>query len=128
MMPKILVVDDEAPIRRLLQMTFEDFEDQGVEILVAKNGQDALAIIEQEKPDLVCLDVMLPGMNGFEVCDTVKNKLGLTDVTIILLTAKGQEVDRLMGEKVGADLYITKPFDPDVLLKLVSEILGLDMG
>jgi CheY-like chemotaxis protein len=94
-MPKILVVDNEAPIRRLLQMTFEDLEDEGVEILVAENGQDALAIIKQEKPDLVCLDVMMPGMNGFEVCDAVKNKLGLKNVTIILLTAKGQEVDRL---------------------------------
>jgi DNA-binding response OmpR family regulator len=124
-MPKILVVDNEAPIRRLLQMTFEDLEDEGVEILVAENGQDALAIIKQEKPDLVCLDVMMPGMNGFEVCDAVKNKLGLKNVTIILLTAKGQEVDRLKGEDVGADLYITKPFDPDALYETAVKILGI---
>jgi DNA-binding response OmpR family regulator len=126
-MPKILVVDNEAPIRRLLQMTFEDLEDEGVEILVAENGQDALAIIKQEKPDLVCLDVMMPGMNGFEVCDAVKNKLGLKNVTIILLTAKGQEVDRLKGEDVGADLYITKPSDPDALYETAVKILVLDL-
>jgi DNA-binding response OmpR family regulator len=126
-MPKILVVDNEAPIRRLLQMTFEDLEDEGVEILVAENGQDALAIIKQEKPDLVCLDVMMPGMNGFEVCDAVKNKLGMKNVTIIMLTAKGQEVDRLKGEDVGADLYITKPFDPDALYETAVKILGLDL-
>ena len=128
MMPKIVVVDDEAPIRRLLQMTLEDFEDAGVEILVADNGQEALELIEKEKPSLVFLDVMMPGINGFEVCDMVKHKLGMQEVTIILLTAKGQEVDRQRGEEVGADLYITKPFDPDALVATAAEILGMNMN
>jgi DNA-binding response OmpR family regulator len=71
---------------------------------------------------------MMPEMSGFDVCDTVKNKLGLKNVTIILLTAKGQESDRHRGEEVGADLYLTKPFDPDELLDKAAEILGLDIN
>jgi DNA-binding response OmpR family regulator len=128
MTSKILMVDDEAPIRRLLQMTLEDFEDEGVELLVAENGQDALATIEKERPNLVFLDVMMPGMNGFEVCESVKHKLGLSEVIIILLTAKGQEIDRRRGEEAGADMYITKPFDPDNLYETAARILKLDMG
>lgn len=128
MTSKILMVDDEAPIRRLLQMTLEDFEDEGVELLVAENGKDALEMIIAEEPDLVFLDVMMPGMNGFEVCDTVKHKLGLTNVSIILLTAKGQEIDRTKGVEVGADLYITKPFDPDELIETAAKILKLNIA
>lgn len=127
MTSKILMVDDEAPIRRLLQMTLEDFEDEGVELLVAENGQEALETIEKERPNLVFLDVMMPGMNGFEVCEAVKHKLGMDDVTIILLTAKGQEIDRRRGEAVGADMYITKPFDPDELYETAARVLDLDI-
>jgi two-component system alkaline phosphatase synthesis response regulator PhoP len=126
MTDKILIVDDEAPIRRLLLLTLEDLEDEGIEILVAEDGNKALELIKEENPALVLLDVMMPGMNGFEVCDTIKNKLGMTGVIIILLTAKGQEVDRRRGEEVGANQYITKPFDPDDLLTQVASLLGLD--
>jgi len=124
---KILIVDDEVPLRRLLQQSLEDLEDEGVELLLAGDGATALEIIKNELPRLVFLDVMMPEMNGFEVCDSVKNKLGLKDVTIILLTAKGQESDRQLGQEVGADLYLTKPFDPDELLDKATKILGLNV-
>ena len=126
MTDKILIVDDEAPIRRLLMLTLEDLEDEGIEILVAEDGHKALELIKEENPALVLLDVMMPGVNGFEVCDTIKNKLGMAEVIVILLTAKGQEVDRRRGEEVGANQYITKPFDPDDLFTQVVSLLGLD--
>lgn len=123
--PKILIVDDEPHIRLLIEQTLEDLEDQGVELLLATNGEEALGIIQAERPPLVFLDVMMPKMNGFEVCHTVKREWGLQDVTIVMLTAKGQESDRQKGEAVGADTYVTKPFDPDELLELTEQILGL---
>ena len=74
---------------------------------------------------MVFLDVMMPKMNGMEVCRKVKKELALNDVFIVLLTAKGQELDRQKGQEVGADLYMTKPFDPEVILQKAKEILGL---
>jgi len=125
MEPRILIVDDEAHIRRLLERTLMDLEEEGVEILVADNGEDALAVIQDERPNLVFLDVMMPKMNGFDVCDTVKHAFGLNDVYIVMLTAKGQEFDRAHGEQVGADVYLTKPFDPDEVFDLARQVLGL---
>src|SRR3989304_6821837 len=108
-MPKILIVDDEAYIRLLIEQALEDLEDQGVELLTANDGEEALETIKTEKPELVFLDVMMPNMNGFDVCHAVKYELGLNDVTIVMLTAKGQEFDRHKGEAAGADMYITQP-------------------
>ena len=122
---KILIVDDEPHLRMLIQQTLEDLEDEGVELLLATNGEEALATIQAELPNLVFLDVMMPKKNGFDVCQAVKKELGLTQVHIILLTAKGQEFDRLRGEEVGADKYMTKPFDPDALMAQARAILGL---
>lgn len=122
---KILIVDDEAHIRMLIGQTLEELEDEGVEFLTAENGEIALEIIHQEKPQLVFLDVMMPKMNGMEVCRRVKKELQMNEVFIILLTAKGQELDRLKGQEVGADVYMTKPFDPEVLLSKAKEILKL---
>ncbi|MBI1879515.1 MAG: response regulator [Chloroflexi bacterium] len=122
---KILIVDDEAHIRLLLERTLLDFEDEGVEILTADNGEAALAMIEAEKPALVFLDVMMPKMNGFEVCQKVKQELGLEDIYIVMLTAKGQGFDKQRGEEVGANIYMTKPFDPDEIRNKVEEVLGL---
>lgn len=121
---KLLIADDEAHIRLLLEQTLEDLEDEGVELLFADNGETALKIIQEEKPQLVCLDVMMPKMNGMDVCGTVKNEWSLSDVFIILLTAKGQEVDKLRGKEVGADLYLTKPFDPDYLLETARKVFA----
>jgi DNA-binding response OmpR family regulator len=121
----ILIVDDEAHLRTLIRQALEDLEDEGVELLTASNGEEALATIEAVKPDLVFLDVMMPKLSGFDVCSRTKQTLGLTDVYIVLLTAKGQEFDRRKGEEVGANLYMTKPFDPDALLEKARAVLGL---
>ena len=122
---KVLIVDDEPHIRMLIEQTLEELEDEGVIFLTADNGEDALNIISEEKPQLVFLDVMMPKMNGMEVCQKVKKELFLNDVYIVLLTAKGQEIDRLKGQEVGADVYLTKPFDPETLLKKARQVLGL---
>ena len=122
---KILIVDDEAHIRMLIGQTLEELEDEGVEFLTAENGEIALDIIQKENPQLVFLDVMMPKMNGMEVCRRVKKELGLDNVFIVLLTAKGQETDRQKGLDVGADVYMTKPFDPEVLLQKAKEVLGI---
>ena len=123
---KLLIVDDEAHIRMLIEQTLEDLEDEGVELLFAENGEQALQTITEERPNLVFLDVMMPKMNGMEVCQKVKKELHITDVYIILLTAKGQEVDRKKGLEMGADKYMTKPFDPDEMLDVATEILDMN--
>jgi len=122
---KILIVDDEPHIRMLIEQTLEELEDEDVEFLTAENGEIALEIIQKEKPQLVFLDVMMPKMNGMEVCRKVKKELQLNDVFIVLLTAKGQELDRQKGNEVGADVYMTKPFDPEGILSKAREVLGL---
>lgn len=122
---KILIVDDEDHLRMLIEQTLEDLEDEGVELLTAANGQEALDLIIEEKPNLVFLDVMMPKMNGIEVCRKVKQELKLNDVFIIILTAKGQELDKQKGKDVEADIYMTKPFDPDELLAKAREVLDM---
>ncbi len=122
---KLLIVDDEVHIRMLIEQTLEDLEDEGVELLFADNGQSALDIIETEKPNLVFLDVMMPKMNGMEVCQKVKKELKMDGVYIILLTAKGQELDRQKGMEMGANRYMTKPFDPEEMLEVAEEVLKI---
>ena len=123
---KLLIVDDEVHIRMLIEQTLEGLEDEGVSFLTAENGEQALEIIQAESPQLVFLDVMMPKMNGMEVCRRVKKELLLDKVFIVLLTAKGQELDRQKGQEVGADLYMTKPFDPEAILQKAKEVLDLD--
>jgi two-component system, OmpR family, alkaline phosphatase synthesis response regulator PhoP len=94
------------------------------ELLTARNGEEALETIKNQKPNLVFLDVMMPKMNGLEVCQTVKHKLQITDIYIIMLTAKGQEFDKQKGIDVGADLYLTKPFRPKEVLEKSMQVLG----
>ena len=125
MSQKVLIVDDEAHLRMLIQQTLEELEEEDVELLTASNGEEALETIQTEKPQLVFLDVMMPKKSGFDVCQAVKNELHMKQVYIILLTAKGQEFDKQKGLEVGADLYLTKPFDPDLLLQKAREVLGL---
>jgi len=124
---KILIVDDEPHILLLLEQTLDLLEDMGVELLRATNGQVALDLIRSESPDLVLLDVMMPVMNGFEVCKAVKADPELSGTFIAILTAKGQELDRATGAEVGADLYLTKPFDPDKVLAKAAEVLGVEL-
>ena len=126
-MTKILIADDEPNMRVLMRETFEELEEKGVELLVTGNGKDALEIIKTEKPELAFLDAMMPGMSGFEVCNMVKNVLGMKGIYIFMLTAKAQEIDKQEGQNAGADIYMTKPFDPEELLEKVVEVLGIDM-
>ena len=121
----ILIVDDEAHLRTLIRQTLEELEDEGVELVTAADGEEALEAIRTAAPKLVFLDVMMPRLSGFDVCSHVKNTLGLKDVYIVLLTAKGQEFDKQKGLEVGADQYMTKPFDPDALLAKARTVLGL---
>lgn len=123
---KVLIVDDEPNILILMEQALEKLEDEDdVELITAKNGLEALELIQEEKPDLVFLDVMMPKMSGLEVCNTVKNELKMDDVYIIMLTAKGQEYDKQSGMAVGANLYMTKPFRPKEVLQKAREVLGL---
>jgi two-component system, OmpR family, alkaline phosphatase synthesis response regulator PhoP len=124
MAPKILIADDESLIRLLIEQTLEDFEDQGAEILTAENGEKALELARSERPDLVFLDVMMPVLNGFEVCQAIKQDPDLRGTYVVLLTAKGQDIDLQQGQRAGADLYMTKPFDPDELVQLTSHVLA----
>ncbi len=125
-MPKVLIVDDEPGMRILLEQTLEDLEDKGVELLKASNGKEAVEYIKRERPSVVLLDVMMPEMNGFEVCKAVKKELGITDIYILMLTAKGQKIDKQMGEDAGVDDYMTKPFNPDDIVEKVAEVLGIE--
>ncbi len=125
MSKKILIVDDELNMRMLLKEALEEIEDKGVELLLAENGEDAIESIRTEKPELVILDVMMPGMGGFEVCNTIKNELEVKDVYILMLTADGQELNKQKSITVGTDGFMTKPFDPDDILKKAVEVLGI---
>ena len=126
-MKKVLIVDDEAHIRLLLEQTLDELEDLGVHLLVAENGGVGLELIRSERPQLVVLDVMMPVMNGFDLCKAVKADANLRDTFILMLTAKGQELDRNTGEEVGADMYMTKPFDPDEVLERVAAVLDVEL-
>ena len=125
--PKILIADDEVHIRILLEQTLEDLVDAfDIQLLFASDGDEALALIRQEIPHLVFLDIMMPKRDGYEVCQAVNQDPELKDTTIIFLTAKGQEHDRSRGTSSGALYYITKPFDPDHILGLAKKILNLE--
>ena len=120
---KILIVDDEAHIRLLLEQTLEDLEYEGVEILSADNGADALKTVQDQEPQLVFLDVMMPTIDGYNVCRLIRQDLKMKDVFIVILTAKGQEYDRRLSEESGANTFMTKPFDPDEVLELARKVL-----
>lgn len=127
MSKKILIVDDEVHIRALLEQSLEDLEDEGVKLLFAKDGDEGLKIIKKEKPDLIFLDIMMPKMNGYDVCREIKKDPEFNTSYIIMLTAKGQTSDKIMGEEVKADEYITKPFNPDEILDKASTILDVEI-
>lgn len=124
MSQKILIVEDEVHIRTLLEQALEELEDEhSVEVLSAGDGEEGLEMIRTHRPQVVFLDIMMPKVNGYEVCRTVKKDPELKDTMIVLLAAKGQEVDRKKGLELGAYDYMTKPFDPDELVELARELL-----
>lgn len=117
----ILVVDDEPFICRSLTFVLRK---DNYRVLEARNGEEALTMIREHKPDLVFLDVMMPKLNGFQVTEAVRADAALAAVKIILLTAKGQDSDREIGKTAGANDYLTKPFSPTKILDRAREILG----
>lgn len=114
MSTKILVVDDEKPIADILKFNLEK---EGYDIIVAHDGNDAVDLAESEKPDLILLDLMLPGRDGYEVCKEVRKT---QNVPIIMLTAKDSEIDKVLGLELGADDYVTKPFSNRELIARVK--------
>ncbi|BDI31686.1 hypothetical protein CCAX7_37370 [Capsulimonas corticalis] len=118
---KILVVDDEPPIVRLMEFILAR---QGHEMLVAVNGEEALAQVREHKPDLILLDIMMPRIDGYEVARTLRADPATCDMPIIMLSAKAQEEDIQKGMDVGVNEYITKPFGPDHLVRVVNKYLA----
>jgi two-component system alkaline phosphatase synthesis response regulator PhoP len=118
---KILVVDDEADLVETIRFPLEM---EGFNVLVSYNGDDALNQARKENPDLILLDLMLPKLDGYKVCRLLKFDERYKHIPILMLTAKTQEKDKLLGKETGADEYITKPFDIDELMKKVKAYLN----
>lgn len=118
---KILVVDDEPNVIKSLTFVLSK---EGYKVSSAVDGEDAIAKIQESKPNLMFLDVMMPKKNGYEVCQDVKSDSSLRDIHIIMLTAKGQEADREKGLNAGADEFMAKPFSPIMVIDKVKELLG----
>lgn len=121
-MKKILIVDDQSAVRRLVEMTLvvEDYR-----ILQAESGEKAIEIAKAEKPELIIMDIMMPGrIDGLQATRILKNDPDTKDITIIMLTAKGQETDKEKGYEAGADDYFIKPFSPLELIRKVEEVMG----
>jgi len=122
-MKKILIVDDQIEVRELVQVTLEIGDYQ---ILSAENGQQAVNIAQAEHPDIILMDIMMPGseVDGLEACRTLKSDPATSDITIVMLSAKGQDSDIDAGRSAGADDYFTKPFSPIALIEKVEEVMG----
>ncbi len=120
MAERILVVDDEPDLQDLVELALGD---AGYEVETAANGRDALSKVQQSPPDLLVLDLMLPDMPGTEVCRHLRGRPATEDLPILMLTAKSEEVDRIVGFELGADDYVTKPFSPRELALRVRALL-----
>jgi len=117
---KVLVVEDEKDIRELVRYNLEQ---EGFAVLEAEEGELALALVQRERPALVILDIMLPGMSGLDICRTIRHGDETARLPILMLTAKAAEVDKVVGLEMGADDYVTKPFSPRELLARVKAVL-----
>ena len=122
MAKKILVVDDEVYILHIIDFSLGA---EGYEVITAADGEEAIDRARVEKPDLVVLDIMMPKVDGFEACRRLKADPETSQIPVILLTAKGREVDRQMGMEVGADDYIVKPFSPTKLIEKIGSFLSV---
>jgi len=118
---RILVVDDEIYIVHLLDFSLGM---EGYEVITALDGEQALENLKTEKPDLIVLDIMMPKLDGYEVCKAIKSSPETRHIPVILLSAKGRNVDQKLGFDVGADDYITKPFSPRKLVERINQLLG----
>lgn len=121
MAKKILVVDDEAQLVEMVKMRLEA---SGYEIIVAGDGQEALDKARQENPDLIILDLMLPKIDGYKVCRMLKFDEKYKKIPILMFSARAQEEDRRLGLQVGADDYVTKPFEPKILMGKIEALLN----
>ncbi len=119
---KVLIADDEPNIVTALEFLLER---NGYEVYIARNGDAALKLVEEHRPDLVLLDVMMPVKSGFEVCQRMRERADWRDIKIIMLTAKGRDVEMSKGLSIGADLYITKPFSTQELVAKINGLLGV---
>jgi len=119
---KILIADDNENIRDALTYLLED---EGYALSMAKDGSDALKKVREFHPDILFLDIMMPEMNGYEVCRVIKNDPKLKNIYVIMLTAKGQVAEQERGKEVGADEYIVKPFSPMEILSKIKNILDI---
>lgn len=117
---RILLVEDDKNISKLIKYNLEK---QGYDCSAATSGENALDTLKKQSIDLIILDLMLPGIDGLEVCRTVKNDLKTKNIPVIILTAKGEEVDRVVGLELGADDYMVKPFSPRELILRIKAIL-----
>lgn len=117
---KILVVDDEDHIVELISYNLIN---SGYSVIIANNGIDAVRLAKEENPSLVLLDLMIPGLDGYDVCKAIRSDMNTKDISIIMVTAKGEELDKILGLELGADDYITKPFSIRELLARIKAIL-----
>jgi len=117
---KVLIIEDDADLQQLLSYHFQQ---GGFRVETSGNGAEGLKKAREKKPDLIILDIMLPGMDGFEVCRTLKGDSDTKAVPVIILTAKGEEIDKVVGFELGADDYLTKPFSPRELLLRAKAVL-----
>jgi len=118
---RVLIVDDDKHIRRLVRNLLEN---EGLECQEAEDGFEALSIAREHHPDLIMLDVMLPGLDGYKICRLLKFDEAFADISIIMLTSRSRPTDKETGYYTGADLYITKPFRPPELVEAVRQVLG----
>lgn len=118
---RILVVEDEKAMVDMIKMRLEA---NNYEVLVAYDGQEGLDKAKKEKPDLIILDLMLPRMDGYKVCGLLKKDTRYNKIPIVMFTAKARKEDKKLGEEVGTDAYIVKPFEPQVLLEKIKELIG----
>ncbi len=116
---KVLAVDDDPTIQRLLQVNLEM---EGYDVVLAGDGEEALAVARAEHPDLILLDVMMPKKDGWQVCRELREDPDLAHVPVIFLSARAQDADVVRGASLGANEYVTKPFDPMELLDLVARL------
>ena len=120
---KILTCDDEKRIVRLIQVNLER---QGYEVITAYNGVECLEKVQEDRPDLIVLDVMMPEMSGFEVLEKLKSNPDTETIPVIMLTARAQDVDVLRGWQSGVECYLTKPFNPMELIAFVKRIFSME--
>lgn len=119
---KVLIVDDEKDIVETLKFILES---EGLDCIVAYDGEEALNLAKNHNPDLIVLDVMLPKINGYKVCRLLKFDAKYKHIPILMVTARTQEEDKIIGEETGADEYITKPFDIETITSLVKKYIGI---